>query len=206
MGVALACSSVPGAAEGPVYKAAPFSWSGLYAGANAGYGWATGGVSGGIGGLQAGYNWQTGNLVLGIESDVQISGQKGSASGSNAGVTLTETDKVSWFGTTRLRAGFAADRWFFYGTGGLAYGRIKIDGVATGLLTGAYSASNTKTGWTGGAGVEAAIDNKWSWKLEYLYASFSGFSNTYVFTGVPVVVMYPRINENIVRAGLNYRF
>jgi outer membrane immunogenic protein len=188
---------------------APYSWTGLYAGLNAGYGWATSSgttAKSAIGGAQAGYNWQTGNVVLGIETDIQATGQKATTTASAGGVTITETDKASWLGTTRLRAGWAADRWFFYGTGGVAYAKFKQDGTASGLLVGSYSGTNTKVGWTAGAGVEAAIANNWSWKLEYLYASFGGFTNTYALTGGSITINYPRINENIVRTGLNYRF
>lgn len=188
---------------------APYNWTGLYAGVNAGYGWATSSgtsANGAIGGVQAGYNWQNGNIVWGVETDIQATGQKASVTASSGGVTITETDKASWLGTTRLRAGFAADRWFFYGTGGVAYTRFTQDGVATGLITGAYSGSNAKVGWTLGTGVEAALGTNWSWKLEYLYASFGGFTNTYALTGGTITNNYSRVNENIVRTGLNYRF
>jgi outer membrane immunogenic protein len=194
----------------PAYKAAPaaalYNWTGLYAGLNAGYGWATGSVTGFVGGAQAGYNWQTGNFVLGIETDIQATGQKGTTTASALGVTITETDKASWLGTTRLRAGFAADRWFFYGTGGVAYARFKEDGTPSGLLVGPYSGTNTQVGWTAGAGVEAALMGNWTAKLEYLYASFGSFSNTYAVTGGSFTINYPRVNENIVRTGLNHRF
>lgn len=188
---------------------APYNWTGLYAGLNAGYGWSSSNgnsANGFVGGAQAGYNWQTGNFVWGLETDIQATGQKATATATAAGVTITETDKASWLGTTRLRAGWAADRWFFYGTGGVAYAKFKQDGVASGLLVGSYSGTNTQVGWTAGAGVEAAIANNWSWKLEYLYASFGGFSNAYTVTGGSFTINYPRINENIVRTGLNYRF
>jgi outer membrane immunogenic protein len=35
-------------------------------------------LRGAIGGLQAGYNWQAGNYVVGLETDFQLSGQRGS--------------------------------------------------------------------------------------------------------------------------------
>lgn len=208
VGFSLASSLGALAADLPLKTAspAPYSWTGLYAGVNAGYGWATGSLNGFIGGAQAGYNWQTGNFVWGVETDIQATGQNTTTTASGGGLTITETDKLTWLGTTRLRAGWAANRWFFYGTGGLAYGQLKESGTATGVLTGTYSGSNTKAGWTIGGGVEAAIANNWSWKIEYLYASFGSFSNIYTLTGGTLTVTYPRANENIVRTGLNYRF
>lgn len=209
--IGIFCASVANAADlPPTYKsapvAAPYNWTGFYLGVNAGYGWASGRMNGVIGGGQAGYNWQNGNLVLGLETDIQATGQKGTNVASVLGVTISETDKLSWLGSTRLRAGFAADRWFFYGTGGAAYGRITEHGTVTGLLAGTYFGSNTKVGWTAGGGVEAAVGTNWSVKLEYLYAAFSGFTNTYTVPPATFAISYLPAHENIVRAGLNYRF
>ena len=72
-----------------------YSWTGLYWGVNVGYSWGRdknewsligfGTVSesqkmdGVIGGFQSGYNYQFGQWVLGLETDFQASGQKGSS-------------------------------------------------------------------------------------------------------------------------------
>ena len=66
-----------------------YSWSGLYIGVHAGYGWSdldwTGGGTtvgdsgeGWVGGGQIGYNWQRGALVFGVEADISGSGIDGS--------------------------------------------------------------------------------------------------------------------------------
>jgi outer membrane immunogenic protein len=201
-----AADSAPAYKARPAAVTAPFSWTGFYLGGNAGYGWANGGLRGVLGGGQLGYNWQTGNFVLGIETDFQTSGQRASNSVTTLGATFAETDKVTWFGTTRARAGFAQGPWLFYGTGGIAYGQVKIDGTATGTVVGPYSASGTKTGWTVGAGIENAIDKNWSWKLEYLYVSVPGFTNTYTTLTPNVAISYGAVHDNIVRVGFNYSF
>jgi outer membrane immunogenic protein len=97
----------------PIYKQPIYSWTGFYAGVNAGYGWRDpsidfGGNStaellfaagylprfltvdprGALGGLQAGYNWQSGALVYGIEADLDRASIKGSASASGAPFTF----------------------------------------------------------------------------------------------------------------------
>jgi outer membrane immunogenic protein len=98
-------------------------------------------LNGVIGGLQAGYNWQTGSLLVGIETDIQASGQEGDrifSTGFPVNPTLppalveaTYTQKLQWLGTARGRIGFATDRTLLYVTGGLAYGRVAINGSAT---------------------------------------------------------------------------
>lgn len=190
----------------PAPVAASFNWSGFYIGANAGYGWGSSNLSGAVGGGQLGYNWQADRFVLGIETDFQASGQRASNLVAMLGAAFAETDKVTWFGTTRARLGIASGPWLFYGTGGVAYGQVKIDGTATGTVVGPYSAGGTKTGWAVGAGVENAIDKSWSWKLEYLFVSVPGFTNTYTTLTPAVSVSYGAIRDNIVRVGLNYRF
>jgi outer membrane immunogenic protein len=148
-------------------------------------------VNGVIGGGQAGFNWQVNNFVYGIETDFQASGQKGTnnfdgliingSSPPNFGnnpATVTDTTKLDWFGTTRVRAGLAWDRWLVYGTGGVAYGEVKQNGNILPAnppgFPGAnapivWDQSSSKVGWAVGAGVENAITGNWSWKLEYLY-------------------------------------
>jgi outer membrane immunogenic protein len=144
-------------------------------------------IKGVIGGAQAGYNWQLTNVLLGVEADFQASGQKGTTvygatiinptiSGPNP-ATVTDTNKLDWFGTVRGRLGVTSDRWLVYATGGLAYGKVNVSGNAQPANAFAaivnapivWDQSATKVGWTIGAGVENALSGNWSWKIEYLY-------------------------------------
>jgi outer membrane immunogenic protein len=149
-----------------------------------------------IGGGQIGYNWQfSPNWVVGLEADIQASGEKASKSifdgfaFTNAapvvtvsGTTVTDVEaKISWFGTARGRIGYTWDGVMIYATGGLAYGEVKVDGTRTvsGTLAGvvpfsisrAVGHSHVNTGWTVGGGIEGAIfdSRNWTYKLEYLY-------------------------------------
>jgi outer membrane immunogenic protein len=106
-------------------------------------------LKGFIGGGQIGYNAQTGNLVLGLEADWQISGEKGGAAHTTAfdvtapvilglfsteaiGTVTTQVEaKIAWFGTVRGRIGYATNGLLLYGTGGLAYGRVQVSGTST---------------------------------------------------------------------------
>jgi outer membrane immunogenic protein len=178
-------------AAGP-YVAAPYgvyNWTGFYAGLNLGYQWGsvsdTGlSPSGLAGGVQGGFNWQTGNIVLGGETDLQLSG----ASDSSGPFKFSNP----WFGTLRGRAGYAVNNILFYATGGLAYGGGKAE------LAGA-SETHSTVGWTAGAGLEVGLTPRWTVKAEYLYVDLS--AQNYALTGVS-----HEITSNVLRFGANYRF
>lgn len=167
--------------------------------------------NGALGGLQFGYNLQFANYLAGIEADIHITGQSGnytfnSIVPTGALVSAAYTEKLPWFGTLRGRIGFTSDHLLFYGTGGLAYGEVKMNGSATisGANAGgfvsppctallptvgtcplaAWSNSDTKVGFAVGGGVEGVLIDKWTWKIEYLYVDL-GKVNT-AFATPPV--------------------
>ena len=206
-GSALAADMTPRYPQQPYVKAPlynpVFSWTGFYLGLNGGGGWGhsswdrTGEIdlSGGFIGGTAGFNWQTGQMVLGIEGDVDWSGMSGtSAAFCSAGCTT----KNDWLGTVRGRVGYSFDRFLPYFTGGAAFGAVK------GSVTGFGSFSQTKVGWTGGAGLEYAFTDNWTTKLEYLYVDLGKATcNAACSGGDPFDVTF---KTNIVRAGVNYKF
>jgi outer membrane immunogenic protein len=197
-------------------------------------------MNGGLGGLQAGYNWQVNNWVWGIEGDFQGTGERGGSTfcfrltTEPCGIATGTADyKLRWLGTLRGRAGVAWDRVLVYATGGLAVGQIHADytdGVAAGLLTPATvvvgSHNVTRAGWVIGAGIESALGDNWSVKVEYLHVdlgSFGGVVNGTTptgafslpfFTSITTItqstafssVYSTRFTDDIVRIGLNYRF
>jgi outer membrane immunogenic protein len=195
-----------------------------------------------IGGGQIGYNVQTGRWVFGLELDWQASGEKGGATRSNAfvvqegdcpifctfsqGTAATQYEaKILWFGTARGRVGYAADGLLLYGTGGLAYGRVKVAGTntVTGAVTEcsiiggcetnplaaatAFDRSKVNIGWTLGAGIEGAFAQlrNWTWKLEYLYLDLGSLDASAV-TPLGTVTTHTRFTDHVVRLGLNVRF
>jgi outer membrane immunogenic protein len=198
----------------PVRAIAPavYNWNGLYLGLNAGYGFGTdtttasgGGVSaaasanvpGFIGGAQLGVNYQTGIIVWGFEADFDASAQNQSLT---SGV-LSGTSQMPWFGTLRGRLGVAFDRLLVYGTAGGAAGELRSSFT---IPAGAASTTVTYGTWTAGGGLEYGITDNLSARLEYLYLD-TGNVNTGSI-GPPSTAISSRVQDNLVRAGLNYRF
>jgi outer membrane immunogenic protein len=58
------------------------------------------------------------------------------------------------------------------------------------------SSHNTKAGWTVGGGIEGRLAGNWTARLEYLYLDL----------GTVATAFNSRVTDNIVRAGLNYKF
>lgn len=176
-----------------------------------------------LGGAQAGFNWQSGQVIYGLETDFQGSTVKAEDSidltvlpGDPNQTTLTGEagTKVEWFGTLRARLGYAVtERFMIYGTGGLAYGKVKsyIQGDAVGpLLTGTIneSKSKTKTGWTIGAGGEYAFTDNWTIKSEYLYTDLGKI--TLYDDDLAGVGLHGTLKNDVAfhtfRIGFNYKF
>ncbi|MBX9841448.1 MAG: porin family protein [Xanthobacteraceae bacterium] len=194
----------------PAYVPAPAPvlwWNGGYVGANVGYGWSTVSATylgatgsenfnGVLGGGQIGYNWQWASspLVLGIEADFQGTDQRNDylVGGVSASAGL------DWFGTVRGRIGYAPGPWMAYFTGGWAYGRFSADATAGGVTV---SASDNRSGWTVGGGLEYKFTRNWSAKVEYLYIKAGSVDG--VAFGAPFSVDF---KNNIARFGVNYHF
>jgi outer membrane immunogenic protein len=217
----------------PVYRAPPpvvavYTWTGLYWGANVGYSWGTAkydatlifagatsnseDLDGAVVGVQSGYNYQVGAWVFGAETDIQWSGQKGGSTfpGVLPLTTITTDQKLKWFGTSRSRLGvLVTPNILLYGTAGVAYGQVESSATIT--ITGVGSATGSfkdvKAGWTAGAGIEGAFGGGWSAKLEYLYIDLGKTEHTFAtpFLGT-VATETRRTTDNIVRAGLNYKW
>jgi outer membrane immunogenic protein len=223
---------VPGAthaADRNWSRATDDNWTGLYVGANFGYGNANASadftlpgvplvngsekLTGVVYGVQAGYNYQLGRFVLGVETDIQATTQKANGASVCAalacGVAITQTseDSIPWLGTLRLRAGVAFDRFLVYGTGGAAYGDFKSTQTMTTVLGSVTTAvSNQRPAWVIGGGVEAMLTRNWSVKFEYLYLDTGRFTTTYSLAGIGLITDESRMTDNIVRLGVNYRF
>jgi outer membrane immunogenic protein len=175
------------AADLPAYEPAPaavvapmgYDWSGVYVGAQAGYGWADVAIDDGFGftpeieadgffaGGLVGAQWQWNQFVLGLEGELNWSDVGGSE--LIGGGPDTVAADIDWFGSVSGKAGFAAGRVLFYGTGGVAFAN-----ASTGQDNGVDAESNDETfiGWTVGAGLDAAVTNNIIVGLNYKYYDF----------------------------------
>lgn len=202
-----------------------YDWTGFYVGANAGFGFGRSATTttygplaatsrlgglGALGGVQAGYNRQFNslfgfnNVVLGAEADIQGAGfDDDRTCGIFLACTIQTHQKLDWFGTVRGRVGLATGPVLSYFTGGFAYGNVKTTLNDT---SGPFQAtfSNTRTGWTIGSGVEAALGGNWTGKIEYLYLNL-GSQNGAAVLGVIPSTFGSDIREHVFRVGLNYR-
>jgi len=266
-------------APAPMVAAIPvFTWSGFYAGVNAGYGWNDndndhdgffnggngnyqvplfgGGVAnytlsnpnngffgndgddgGFVGGGQIGFNFQPvpgSGFVFGVEADIQGVfndddddgffgnngttfynvaptgavvnpgfGVAGPRAGAPGNIALFDqggafgNNGIDWFGTLRLRGGFAFDRVLVYATGGLAFGGGGDNNNHHGFMSGNsvpapffvnQAAANAgvnvnnggmsfgngddvRMGYALGGGVEWAVLDNMTFKIEGLYVN-----------------------------------
>jgi outer membrane immunogenic protein len=169
------------------------------------------------GGIQAGYNWQAATWVFGLEADIQGSSQRDNRACVDTcvipGSFVAYDAKLPWFGTARGRLGYSVGSTLFYATGGFAYGSIKT-GVASNVAgaTNNVVFSDTKGGWTAGAGIETPFSflrlfgPNWTSKTEYLYVDLGSTSGSFpIFPGVAVTTT-TQVHEHIFRTGLNYHF
>ena len=189
--------------------------------------------SGVAAGGQIGYNYQLNGLgfggpgsgiVVGVEADADYTdlAKTQSYTGTN-GYNNTFRSGLDYVGTVRGRVGYAFNQFLVYGTGGFAYGDVFAKDVlyAPNSSTVRFfgSRDKTQTGYAAGGGIEYALptgsflnffkSSAVTVKLEYLYydlgsttvlatpavaGSTGGYSSRY------------KVDGNLVRVGLNYKF
>ncbi len=220
----------------PFVPAVPiFTWTGFYAGVNAGAAWNTnsnntvfvpgvgfvdnggGNDAGFAGGGQLGYNYQIGSFVIGVETDIQwadLGGGNNDIFVPGVGFVSGNGNSLDWFGTVRARAGVAFDRVLIYATGGFAYGSGGSNGTCfVGTTIVACNNNDTNTGWTVGGGVEWALPVNWlgssavTFGVEGLYVNLDqNNNNNNFFNGVAFDNNNNNMEFGVVRAKLNFKF
>ena len=179
------------------------------------------------GGGFVGYRIQFGTMVVGIEGDANAKSASSSYTSSDSNTfryeTFTGSVKQGADGSIRGRFGFlVTPTWLVYGTGGVAFGSVSGSYGYTAnsfgccaSVTGGGSWSTTRTGATGGAGIEALITQSLTLRLEYRYTDLGRFSETVPLstvcggicsspTSAASISLHPTFQA--VRVGLGYNF
>ncbi len=239
------------AADLPV-KAPPiavsYAWTGLYIGANLGYSWGRASISnaatstsvnlnGVLGGVQIGYNWQLDpKWVVGLEADIQATGEKGGFNGGTTStnalstpgvgfntVTTTTTSgeaKLPWFATFRGRAGVLIDPTLLaYVTGGLAVGNVKVATTSSTTVqvfrtagpdlistTTSAGAAFSESNTRAGWALGAGAEKKINRNLSAKVEYLYLDLGTRTFFGGTTNATSVRTRDHIVRGGLNWAF
>jgi opacity protein-like surface antigen len=142
-----------------------------------------------------------------------------------APVRFDHTHSLDWFGTVRARMGAAlTPDLLTFVTGGFAAGGIAHFGTISGFAPGGFDDMGNpifnpagadfanrvvRPGWALGGGVEARLFGNVTGKIEYLHLDFGHQSELAMnpMNTVPVTVaINSRVTDDIVRAGLNYKF
>ena len=193
-----------------------FGWGGFYAGAQVGYSFGSADHTfnnlapsddsdprGVLGGLHVGYNVQDQSIVYGIEADLNFSNADGSYANFTGATSAGEVD-MNWTGSVRGQLGVTNDRLLGFVTAGVAFGDFDLGGGPAPLPT--FSGySERRTGWTVGAGVEYAISESMTARLEYRYTDFGQASGALV-PGFPAINMGVDLTSHAVMAGVSFRF
>jgi outer membrane immunogenic protein len=190
-------------------------WTGIYVGANIGLGFqqasfanSVGGWSSSLdthpwlGGGQLGFNYQIGPWVFGGEVDVSAIGRL-SATPDAAGFAFGVSPE--WTTTATGRIGYAFWRALIYGRAGVAFanddGTLTIPSNIVGTPT-----HTALIGWTAGIGIEYAMDQHWSVRLEYDYLGFPDQTLNISFPNLATASGNYTLDIQSITLGFNYRF
>lgn len=198
------------AADLPSYEAPPvvapvpddFTWTGFYAGLQAGYSWGdleantlVGNnedeefdAEGFVGGIFLGFNYEINDsFLIGLEGDFEGTGidtdDDDDDDDNDDGLVGIDgyNAEVNWQASIRGRVGFTADRFLVYGTGGIAFADFDtgFDGDDDEDLFDDEDDDDgeTRPGWTVGAGVDYAFTDNIFVRGEYRYADFADFDD-----------------------------
>ena len=203
MAADLAARPYTKAPPAPVY-APIYNWTGFYIGGH------VGGAFGSnnnlfnnndgrfLGGIQGGFDYQVSpNWVLGIEAQYSWLGSTTWTAVNLLGDTISQRNRG--IGSVTGRLGYTWGPGLLYVKGGYAFSDTStaaFDGI-TGLPV---AVSDSKDGWTVGAGLEYLFAPNWSAKIEYQYYDLGSTR-----VGAPILVEWKH-QEHTVKAGINYRF
>lgn len=155
---------------------------------------------GALAGVQVGADWQFGNLVAGGQLDASWSSIKGSLAPDPAVFLSGLSVQYQALATGTGRVGYALGNVLGYARGGVAWANIDYKSA---LGTAPIDVNHQRTGLTGGAGLEVALLDSLSARVEYDYIYFGSASIALGTRRNPSNVDH---ELHLVKVGLNWRF
>jgi outer membrane immunogenic protein len=219
----------------PVYVAPNYDWTGFYFGGHVGGGLLLDQItttttttfqnvgtvsrlspSSFLAGGQVGVNWELAPVVIGLEGTwtwTNIAGFQVTPSAVAAGTSEGSNDAARWYATATARIGYAFNDVLLYAKGGGAFMRVDYgQEVLNSTVTSTQDMTDSRIGYTVGAGIEWGITEQLSLKAEYDFLDFG--TKTYSFDGLSTapgaaIGSFPVSIRSMLHAftlGINYRF
>jgi len=169
-------------------------------------------------GFQGGYNFQFGSVVTGIELGLSSFRTDESRSVTAAfptvpgdNYTLKTGLSTDWLMTLRPRLGYAFGNFLIDVSCGVAVTKLQVSQTWNNTFTPSATVdtkdSETKAGLLAGIGLNYAINDHWSVRGEYLYASFGRVHTKGNLAGYDDTLEQSYdLDAHLASLGVNYRF
>jgi outer membrane immunogenic protein len=161
-------------------------------------------------GGQIGCDYQfASNWVVGLEGAASGGDIGGSTSFAvplvGLGDTATFKETTDFLASVTGRVGYVWDRWMLYGKGGVAEVNSKYSTFDS-FMTYDLEGLENRIGWTAGAGVEWALWQDWSVRLEYDYYGLGSRNVTFIDSTISFATGPEQIKQNIQTLMLGVNF
>ncbi|MBV8187365.1 MAG: carbohydrate porin [Alphaproteobacteria bacterium] len=159
-----------------------------------------------IGGVQGGYEHIfASRLMLGIEADLSFTDfiDQAPILSQQSSMNASANEQLNYLATVRGRVGYNMGTWTPFVTGGLALAAMRTSLIDNTTGNEDATPNNMHLGFAVGAGIDYALDRRWTARLEYLYThiGLTGFS----FASAPASYNSEYDIQRF-RVGLNYHF
>lgn len=212
--------------KAPAPMAAIYNWSGLYVGANAGWGSSRNcwqvlvaltvplnspegchDADGGTFGAQVGYRWQSSAWVFGVEAQGNWADFEGSNVSTELGIIINQTE-IDALGLFTGQIGYAWNNVLLYVKGGAAVARYEFTGTSTTTGLVADTGKDTQWGAVLGVGLEYGFAPNWSVGVEYAHIFMADRDYAGVNPPTNLVIRTDTVDGDIdlVTLRVNYRF
>ena len=154
-------------------------------------------------GVYAGYNFDQGPFLFGLEGD--FSGAFNSDKGTGPTYDEKYFNDLNWLGSLRVRAGLPFDSLLLYVTGGAAIAGVRNEMTSVTYPDEDFAKTDSVAfGFVAGAGIEAAVFENATLRVEGLYYNFG--SDKYEQDGDPGEFMRIENELFVGRVGLAFAF